>query len=155
MDITISFDVGQLTDAIERLEPTLERSMRQALVFGASRVTQRARQTHGYTDRTGTLTRSIHEGKLSGSWSGGNLTVTIIADAPYAAAIEYGSRPHEILPRRGKYLRFQAGGRTVYAKKVHHPGTKAYEFLFKALEATHVGDLFDNAIENSLRAVGL
>src|SRR5690554_6397646 len=38
--------------------------------------------------------------------------------ADYAAAVHNGTRPHVIVPRRGRYLRFQVGGHTVYARRV-------------------------------------
>lgn len=44
-----------------------------------------------------------------------------------------GTRPHIIRPRQAKALKFKIGGRTVYAKVVHHPGTRANPFLDKAL----------------------
>ena len=53
--------------------------------------------------------------------------------ANYAAAVHNGTRPHVIVPRRGRYLRFQVGGRTVYARRVQHPGTPARPYLATAL----------------------
>lgn len=53
--------------------------------------------------------------------------------ADYAAAVHNGTRPRVIVPRRGRYLRFQVGGRTVYARRVHHPGTPARPYLATAL----------------------
>jgi hypothetical protein len=44
-----------------------------------------------------------------------------------------GTRPHIIRPRYRKALKFNVKGRTVFAKVVHHPGTKANDFLTKAL----------------------
>ena len=40
--------------------------------------------------------------------------------------LEYGTRPHEITPKKAKALRFVVDGRTVYAKSVEHPGTRPY-----------------------------
>lgn len=45
-----------------------------------------------------------------------------------------GTRPHLIRPRRRNVLRFQIGGRVVYSKLVRHPGTKANDFMKRALE---------------------
>ncbi|MGF0163053.1 hypothetical protein ACQRET_03285 [Streptomyces koyangensis] len=45
-----------------------------------------------------------------------------------------GTRPHLIKPRRRNVLRFQIGGRVVYSKLVRHPGTKANDFMKRALE---------------------
>ncbi|MFJ3545480.1 hypothetical protein ACIPQH_25330 [Streptomyces rubiginosohelvolus] len=44
-----------------------------------------------------------------------------------------GTRPHVIRPRRASVLRFELGGRTVFAKRVSHPGTRANNFLLRAL----------------------
>lgn len=44
-----------------------------------------------------------------------------------------GSRPHVILPQRGRALRFKSGGRVVYARQVFHPGTRPNPYLVTAL----------------------
>lgn len=46
-------------------------------------------------------------------------------NVPYAAAMNNGSKPHEIKPRNKKLLFF--GGH--FAKKVNHPGTVARPFM--------------------------
>lgn len=52
---------------------------------------------------------------------------------PYAPFVEEDTRPHVIRPRRpGGVLRFKVGGRTVYARIVHHPGTTGQHFLARA-----------------------
>jgi hypothetical protein len=48
----------------------------------------------------------------------------------YAAYVLRGTRPHEIRPRTRQYLRFVASdGRVVFTKLVHHPGTKAQDYM--------------------------
>lgn len=49
---------------------------------------------------------------------------TVIAQANYSAAIEYGTEPHIIEPNERQALAFQSNGQNVVVKKVHHPGTK-------------------------------
>jgi hypothetical protein len=44
-----------------------------------------------------------------------------------------GTRPHIIRPRTKRVLKFTVGGRTVFAKMVRHPGTRARPFLDRAL----------------------
>ncbi len=86
--------------------------------------------------KTGNLGRSIHIGELTPS------TATVIASANYAAFVEFGTRPHEITPNARKALRFAAsaggarlsgtprtGAAVVFAKRVHHPGTKPHPFM--------------------------
>lgn len=58
---------------------------------------------------------------------------TIVFDVEYAPMVNDGTQPHIIRPKKAQVLRFQVGGRIVYAKVVHHPGTKANPFLDRAL----------------------
>lgn len=86
--------------------------------------------------KTGNLGRSIHTENLTAT------SVDVVASAKYAAYVEHGTRPHEITPKARKALRFapSAGGRrlsgtprvgadVVFAKRVHHPGTRAQPYL--------------------------
>jgi hypothetical protein len=59
----------------------------------------------------------------------------IVCDHPATLFVLYGTRPHIIRPRRKKALRFDVGGRTVFAAVVHHPGTRPNDFLGRALRA--------------------
>jgi hypothetical protein len=88
--------------------------------------------------QTGNLGRTIRIGSISPQHvevrAGGQLNVG------YAAAVELGSRPHIIRPKRRKVLAW-GGARTLagnlrvgakatnFARVVHHPGTKAQPFL--------------------------
>lgn len=58
---------------------------------------------------------------------------TIGSDVEYADMVHGGTRPHIIRPKTKQVLRFKVGGRTVFARVVHHPGTKARPFLDRAL----------------------
>lgn len=90
--------------------------------------------------RTGNLGRTIRLGRVDDDsaevLAGGRLKVG------YAAAVEFGTRPHEIVPRRRRALRWPAsasGARLSgsprknaavrFAKRVRHPGTKAKPYL--------------------------
>lgn len=52
-----------------------------------------------------------------------------------AIFIVKGTRPHTIRPRTRTILRFEVGGDVVWAKEVHHPGTRANNFMAEALRA--------------------
>ncbi|AQT78325.1 hypothetical protein B1R94_02345 [Mycolicibacterium litorale] len=81
--------------------------------------------------KTGNLGRSIREGEIR--FVGPAVVQgSVEATAPYAAAVHEGSRAHVIRPRTAKALRFEIGGRTVFAKMVRHPGVKARPFLRNA-----------------------
>lgn len=80
--------------------------------------------------KTGNLGRSIREdqGIFTGvlRWQGG-----VTAHAPYAVFVHQGTRAHG--PVRAQALRFEIGGRVIFAKRVR--GVKARPFLRNALEA--------------------
>ena len=106
--------------------------------------------------RTGNLGRTIRIGSLTKDHvevrAGGTSQVG------YAAAVEYGTGPHTIVPRRAKVLawggartlggRLRAGSRpTHFARRVRHPGTRAKPYLVpgfeKALRNMGLGKLVD------------
>ena len=88
--------------------------------------------------RTGNLGRSIRLGAVTKSY------VDVVAggrrDVGYAAAVEFGSRSHTIVPRKAKVLAW-GGARTLggklrkganakfFARRVRHPGTRAQPYL--------------------------
>lgn len=61
--------------------------------------------------------------------------VYVITDLAYARWEHDGTRPHVIMPRIRKALRFPAGGVVVFSKRVRHPGSEGSQFLVKALPA--------------------
>jgi hypothetical protein len=84
--------------------------------------------------RTGLLQHRIVPGRVS------DTEAVIEARTPYAAAVEYGSKPHIIRPKRAKVLAWggprrlsgnlRSGAKpTNFAALVHHPGSKAHAYL--------------------------
>jgi len=74
---------------------------------------------------------------------------TLVNTARYALYVHEGTKEHEIVPVRARYLRFvpttanyaagTGGGRTatggpIFRPRVHHPGTAARPFLRRAME---------------------
>lgn len=59
--------------------------------------------------------------------------VRVESDHPATMYVIKGTRPHQIRPRTRSVLKFSVKGRTVFARVVNHPGTKANDFLTKAL----------------------
>ena len=43
--------------------------------------------------------------------------------------LEFGTKPHVILPKDGSALRFEIAGEIIFASKVYHPGTKPLGFV--------------------------
>lgn len=95
--------------------------------------------------KTGHLARSIIPGPVSDTHA------IVEARTPYAAAVEFGSKPHIIEPKNASVLawpgsaknrrlsgRARSGTKSsdmVFAKKVHHPGTKPQPYLIPAAKA--------------------
>jgi hypothetical protein len=111
--------------------------------------------------KTANLSRSIHLTSVT------RTTATTVASADYAAHVEYGTKPHEIKPRRKKALRFPGGGvsttlsgrvRTgevrrlgsgayIFSKGVKHPGTKAQPYMLPGAEAALKAEGADSIIK--------
>jgi hypothetical protein len=90
--------------------------------------------------RSGALRKSIYA-QVRGDKS------TIRARAPYAGFVINGTPPH-IIRAKGNALRFEIGGRVVFARSVNHPGTKPNDFFSRALEAER------KRIEDEMAEVG-
>lgn len=54
--------------------------------------------------------------------------------ARYSRFVHDGSRPHVIVPRRARALRFTIGGRVVFSKRVFHPGYRGNPYLASAVQ---------------------
>lgn len=99
----------------------LDAEMLNFLVTRARRVQRNARRMA--PGRMGRKVNAVVVGKH----------VRIESTHPATMYVIKGTRKHIIRPRRRKVLKFRVGGRTVFARVVHHPGTKANDFLTKAL----------------------
>lgn len=110
--------------------------------------------------KTGTTGKSIRAIAISE-------TSARVAAGGAAAFLEGGTRPHDIVPKRRKVLRFPSsgtsttlGGRVrtgevrrlgnaafVFARRVHHPGTKKQPFFFdsarEVLKSLGVGTIIE------------
>jgi hypothetical protein len=80
-------------------------------------------QKHLSPVRTGNLRRTIHLDSASAT------EAVTVASAKYASAVEFGTGPHIIRPKRRKVLRFKTGGSVIFARFVNHPGTRAQPFM--------------------------
>lgn len=99
----------------------LDAEMLKFLVTRARRVQRNARRMA--PGRMGKKVNAVVVGKH----------VRIESTHPATMYVIKGTKPHIIRPRYRKALKFRVGGRTVFARVVHHPGTKANDFLTKSL----------------------
>lgn len=59
------------------------------------------------------------------------------ARAPHDIFVENDTKPHVIEAKPGKVLAFKVNGKTVFTKRVNHPGTKAQPFAEPSLTRWH------------------
>jgi phage gpG-like protein len=120
MDLRIELD-GH--DNLKRMIRAMPEVTKQELTWGVNQAAllgeREAKSLVGV--KTGHLRRSIISTPASSV--GGSVSAMYGTNTLYAKHHEFGTKPHTIVPRRAKALRFQAGGRTVFARKVNHPGT--------------------------------
>lgn len=104
--------------------------------------------------KKGTLSNSI-----SVRWEG-DLTAVIGPTVPYGVFQEFGTGErgefpgdaYEIRPRKASVLRFTVGGRTVYAKVVHHPGVAPHPFMRPAAQEA-LGPLAEKLAEQGALSI--
>jgi hypothetical protein len=81
----------------------------------------------------------------------GALGVSAVIGTPlsYALPVEFGAKPHDIVPKNGKALHFMMRGIPMTLKKVKHPGSKGYFMFTQAFEANikQVQDSFERMVE--------
>lgn len=104
--------------------------MTDAMVASTTGVQNDAKRVRSgsFKNQTGDLRRSITR-RVEGPQKG-----IIFTDVKYAPYVEFGTKPHVITPKNKKMLAFKSGGRLIFAKKVNHPGTKAYNYMRDAFE---------------------
>ena len=75
--------------------------------------------------------------------------------APYASHVEFGTRPHIIVPKNKRFLHWKVSGKSIFAKKVNHPGTPPRNYLRGAWAAIRprVPKIAKAVIEQHLRGV--
>lgn len=108
------------------IRPIVPRRLRQFLPSAHRQAIER-------TQALGVEAAKAEIGRLTASWSrppevhetrqGDGVTIEI-TDERWLYN-DLGTRPHLILPRRRKVLKFTVGGSVVFARRVNHPGTKA------------------------------
>lgn len=117
MRVDIDIDETRLRAVLEGPNGPVAYNLRQR----AKRTATRARQL-----APGSMKRKITTSTATGH-------VRVECSHPATMYVINGTRRHIIRPRHKQALKFKIGARTVFAKVVHHPGTKPNNFLLKAL----------------------
>ena len=133
--ITVRTEVvgaSEVKDRLRALQPAILNNLRSTLDVWAEELANYIQQSKLSGDplkqRTGALRESINPYRedagdvLSGGAGGG-------AGLDYAHALEFGAAPHEIVPRTGRFLRFERDGRVIFARRVNHPGNRPFRYM--------------------------
>ena len=77
----------------------------------------------------------------------------VTVGAPHGVFVALGTRPHLIMPVRARALRFEAGGRIVFTKLVHHPGTRPNPFVQRAADIVQglIPDIFQDIWQQKVK----
>lgn len=102
--------------------------------------------------RSGDLRRSVHAVLPVTQTARGVMgRVAQSGDVKYGAIHEFGgvTSPHDIVATKAKALAFMMGGKQVFFKKVHHPGSKIPE---RSYMRSGLADLRDVIVDRLQRA---
>lgn len=126
-------NIGLLKQQHGAFAQALRGELRLAMQEGGQWGKQWSHDHPNYKTRTGEL-RNATSFRLAMGMGGGKGTLSNAM--PYAAPIDVGAKPHTIVPRTAKVLRFfwEKLGRWVSLRKVSHPGNKPYHFLKSATQ---------------------
>lgn len=96
------------------------------------------RQSSDAPRRTGRMAGMVGPRRMQSDFGrylegGAGVNVASTNAKGYAQYVSSGTRPHVILPKRGKALRFVVAGKVVFARRVNHPGTRANPYLVRHL----------------------
>jgi hypothetical protein len=128
-------DIGAVrakhTSFIRRNGLMIDRTLEQAGRFAGDHVKSFSKFKRQSADSLKDATKH----KLIRLSSGRKLRIS--SPKKHALFIEHGTRPHVIRPRRAHMLKFMWRGKLTFARKVNHPGTRPYRFLWHATSAAY------------------
>jgi hypothetical protein len=140
-EFSVSFETSGLKSDISIPQENVDKYIQSCLHDSCVLVRNYAKNNHNFKDRTGRLNRAIRFYVFNNLQTGVVYVDTTIED--YGVYVHeptgvYGPKHerYDIFPVRAKALSFfwKRLGEWVYLKHVSHPGSKADQFLYKALD---------------------
>lgn len=120
--------VGAINDLVKQTGLAYEEAAR-TVVYEATMEIQNIAKAYAPV-KTGRLRDSI-----AVRFFNDGMTSEVYTDVPYAVFQEFGTRgPYKIRPKKAKFLRFEVGGKVVFAKEVTHPGIPPADFMGRAVD---------------------
>lgn len=159
-------NANELAKAMQKAPDTVQRNMRLAMRTSLKEVQTKARQGHRFKTKSGDLERDVRtellrdwppEGRVFLAAEVTRVTEGKWAGTSYGLFVHEGTKPHDIFPRKKKWLRWAVGDRFVFAKHVKHPGTKPDQFIYEAglKSRAQINAIFDRYAERAVREAGL
>lgn len=121
MSVSVRVNPGVIDRLLRRRGGSVERKLRER----TERVEEIARQ-EAPGSMGDYMSSRVEEGPRG-------LRGVVTNNHPAVFYVLEGTPAHEIRARRAKALRFEAGGQILFRKRVWHPGTRANNFLARAL----------------------
>ena len=125
--MSVTIKIGDIERTMSGIKDLDRRTVQQLAQFTFDE-SQRGAGRH---NKTGALFQSLYNRSTGNGRAVGHDTQR----APQAEFVLLGSRPHKILPKNRKALRWAAGGKFFFAKGVNHPGYRGDPYLFMAGDA--------------------
>lgn len=162
--MSVSLDAEALSAGLDRLSPQVSAAIAAKVAAATAELQRRVidDKLHGQmlNRRSGRLANAVERTvETKGDSIAGQVFVN--DSVRYAAILEHGgsTRPHDIVPDKAKALAFVAGGKQIFARIVHHPGSRfpARPYLASALsdEAGAIGAALKSAaIAAAQEAIG-
>ncbi len=138
--MSVTLDGDALSSGIDRLPSQVTAALVAKVTAAATELQRHVidDKLHGQMlkSRTGRLVAAVERVvRVDGDSVEGEIFVA--GSVPYAAILDHGgtTAPHDIVPDKAKAIAFAAGGKHVFARVVHHPGSRfpARPFLESAL----------------------
>lgn len=143
--MTISVQVGDIQGVINRLT-AIPVGLEKYVINNLSQVAYDSAEAGADAHtKTGALRQALYNRAVVGGRAIGHDRNR----APYAAFVLLGTRPHKILPKNKKALRWSVGGKFAFAKAVNHPGYRGDNYLLRA--ATEAVRQFDRIVREGMR----
>lgn len=156
----------ELGKAMQRAPDTVRQNMRLAMRTSLKEVQTKARQEHRFKTRSGNLERDVRaevlrdwppEGRVFMAAEVTRVTEGKWAGYSYGLFVHAGTRPHDIWPRKKKWLRWAVGDRFVFSRHVKHPGTEPDQFIYEAGQKSRaqINAIFGRYADRAIKEAGL
>lgn len=135
-----------------KLMPALKQTITGQAILLVAYIQKNKLQSSPLHHRSGRLQASIKQNVAATAQS---IMAKVYTNVSYARIHEYGGKTpaHEIVPKKGQALAFPMGGKTIFAKRVNHPGSRMPERSFMRSSLNENEQKIKEAITRTVRGV--